>query len=518
MVVIAGDVPSYLLRPPSAPGSQPAPGRRPVPDLPAVLQARLPRRPRRAICRASWSARSISRRPDGPGPVLVDVPMDIFSADLPVDAFQQAAGRDRASDHRRRRPRRASSTRWRRAERPVLYAGGGVLSARATAELAALAEALELPVAHTLMGKGVPARGSSAAARHDRLLGHADRQREVPDGRPDPRRRHAPRRSELELVGSALHLRHSADAPDPHRRRRRGDRPQLSRPSSASSPTRSWRSRALADAARRRAAPRSRGALRAEIAARPPRLRRQLGEPVAAPISTRCVPSGSSASCARPCPRTASSSPTSAGTRTASASSSRSPCPARSSRRAVWRRWGSARRRCWASRWRSRIARSVALIGDGGFGSNPSVVATAMEAELPVVWLVMDNAGFGTIAGLTNDALRLEFGCLFESRRRAATAPTSRRWRRAYGADGVFIRVGRRARAGAARGARLGPADGDPGADGERADADARALEHQRHLPERQLAAGGHDRQRRRRSAARTCAGFRSWRSSPSGR
>src|SRR6266508_1788757 len=40
------------------------------------------------------------------------------------------------------------------AERPVLYAGGGVLSARATNELAALAEALEVPVAHSLMGKG----------------------------------------------------------------------------------------------------------------------------------------------------------------------------------------------------------------------------------------------------------------------------------------------------------------------------------------------------------------------------
>src|SRR4029077_7736584 len=40
------------------------------------------------------------------------------------------------------------------ADRPVLYAGGGVLSARATADLAALAEALDVPVAHTLMGKG----------------------------------------------------------------------------------------------------------------------------------------------------------------------------------------------------------------------------------------------------------------------------------------------------------------------------------------------------------------------------
>ena len=39
--------PVLLLRPSSAPGIQPAPGRRPVADLPAVLQARLPRRSRR---------------------------------------------------------------------------------------------------------------------------------------------------------------------------------------------------------------------------------------------------------------------------------------------------------------------------------------------------------------------------------------------------------------------------------------------------------------------------------------
>ena len=80
-----------------------------------------------------------------PGPVLVDVPMDIFSADLPVDAFNKVPAEIARPTDRRRRRRRGSSTRSRRAERPVLYAGGGVLSARATAELAALAEALELP-------------------------------------------------------------------------------------------------------------------------------------------------------------------------------------------------------------------------------------------------------------------------------------------------------------------------------------------------------------------------------------
>ena len=57
---------------------------------------------------------------------------------------------------------------------------------------------------------------------------------------------------------------------------------------------------------------------------------------------------------------------------------------------------------------------AVALVGDGGFSANPSVIATAMEADLPVVWLVMDNAGFGTIAGLESAHYGWSFGCMFE--------------------------------------------------------------------------------------------------------
>src|SRR5437867_1725094 len=88
-----------------------------------------------------------------PVPVLVDVPMDVFSADLPVDAFQQVPApiaRPALDPATTKYIVQALSE----AERPVLYAGGGVLSAQATAELAALADALEVPVAHTLMGKG----------------------------------------------------------------------------------------------------------------------------------------------------------------------------------------------------------------------------------------------------------------------------------------------------------------------------------------------------------------------------
>ena len=103
-----------------------------------------------------------------------------------------------------------------------------------------------------------------------------------------------------------------------------------------------------------------------------------------------------------------------------------------------------------------------------------------------MVWLVMDNAAFGTIAGLTNMHYGWEFGCLFEAdgaRYRTDFAQIAK----GYGADGVFIHVGRRARPGADRGAGVGPPDGHPGADGERADADARALGHQLRLPEGQL-------------------------------
>src|SRR5262249_37257967 len=88
-----------------------------------------------------------------PGPVLVDIPMDFFSADLSVDAFDKVPpeiakqGLDPAVAAR-------IVDALANAKRPVLYAGGGVLSARATSELTALAEALDVPVAHTLMGKG----------------------------------------------------------------------------------------------------------------------------------------------------------------------------------------------------------------------------------------------------------------------------------------------------------------------------------------------------------------------------
>lgn len=55
----------------------------------------------------------------------------------------------------------------------------------------------------------------------------------------------------------------------------------------------------------------------------------------------------------------------------------------------------------------------ITLIGDGGFGTNPSVLATAKEYNIPVVWVVMNNYAFGTIAGLEGAHYEHNFGTVF---------------------------------------------------------------------------------------------------------
>lgn len=81
---------------------------------------------------------------------------------------------------------------------------------------------------------------------------------------------------------------------------------------------------------------------------------------------------------------------------------------------------------------------AVALVGDGAFGSNPSVVATAVEMGIAPLWVVMNNAAFGTIAGLQRKHYGSGYGCEFEADGRAYT-PDFAAMARACGADGVAI-------------------------------------------------------------------------------
>ncbi|MBK6601345.1 MAG: thiamine pyrophosphate-binding protein [Betaproteobacteria bacterium] len=91
-----------------------------------------------------------------PGPVLVDVPMDIFSKKIDGALFDRQLANNRALA----KPSLDEPTAEKivkqllAAKRPLLYVGGGILLADAATELREFAEQLSLPVAHTLMGKG----------------------------------------------------------------------------------------------------------------------------------------------------------------------------------------------------------------------------------------------------------------------------------------------------------------------------------------------------------------------------
>ena len=92
-----------------------------------------------------------------PGPIVIDIPKDVQQATFqPV--FPAAvefrnpyvAGDHRASDEALRKVLGYVSE----AKRPVIYAGGGIVSADAHLELRAFAERTNIPVATTLMGVG----------------------------------------------------------------------------------------------------------------------------------------------------------------------------------------------------------------------------------------------------------------------------------------------------------------------------------------------------------------------------
>jgi acetolactate synthase-1/2/3 large subunit len=80
----------------------------------------------------------------------------------------------------------------------------------------------------------------------------------------------------------------------------------------------------------------------------------------------------------------------------------------------------------------------VALVGDGAFSSNMSVVATAVEMGAPVVWVVMNNRAFGTIAGLERKHYGSGYGCEFEVNGEPYS-PDYAAIARACGADGLSV-------------------------------------------------------------------------------
>ena len=84
----------------------------------------------------------------------------------------------------------------------------------------------------------------------------------------------------------------------------------------------------------------------------------------------------------------------------------------------------------------------LSLVGDGGFGQNPSALATAVEQGLAIIWLVMNNNAYGTIAGLQKAAYGLTHGTLFPAETTGwdAQKPNYAEIARAYGCEGERLR------------------------------------------------------------------------------
>lgn len=435
MVVIAGDIPSYYY------------GRHPHQEV-NLHQDADQFQIYRPFCKRVYRVDNVRDLPriverafhlaqsGRPGPVLIDVPMDIFSADLEIDAFATTppeiakSGLDPATAARIVDALATS-------RRPVLYAGGGVLSGRATKELQELAEALQVAVAHTLMGKGcLPHEhplllgqsgfwgtpiANEKCRTADLIVAVGTRLAEANSSSWDPRFTFSipPTRlihidADLSEIGRnyQTELGVCADAKlalaalaDEARGKRHAERGPLKeeiargRKEFASNWADQWNSsqfplrpeRILSEL--RRAAPAD-----AFIVTDVGWNKNGVGQqfPIDVP-GAFITPSGL-------------------------ATMGFGPAAVLGVKVAQPKR------------------HAIALIGDGGFSANPSVVATAMEANLPVIWVVMDNSAFGTIAGLEQMHYGIDFGCVFECNGKpyhvdyAAMA-------RSFGADGYMVTV-----------------------------------------------------------------------------
>ena len=166
MVVIAGDIPSYYY------------GKHPHQEVNMHGDA-TQYKMLEPVCKRCWRLDDVEALPEildkafrlaesgRPGPVLIDVPMDMFSREMEEDLW----ARTYKDSHFTMKPAldpaaaKAIAEKLVNAKNPVIHAGGGIILAKASDELAALAEFLDIPVSRTLMGHGC------LSDRHPLLVG-----------------------------------------------------------------------------------------------------------------------------------------------------------------------------------------------------------------------------------------------------------------------------------------------------------------------------------------------------------
>ena len=380
-----------------------------------------------------------------PGPVLVNVPMDIFSQRIPADSFERVAQNTRAL----KKPSLDDDTAREivgtlaKAEAPVAYVGGGILLSRASEELRRFVEHMDLPVAHSLMGKGAlrddhPLMmgmsgfwGTSLVNRTclkaDYILALGTRFKEadcsswysgytfnIGDGNNGAKVIHID--IEPQEIGRnyPTEIGAVADA--------RSALKVLNRVAREMHPDGLEHAGTRAEIAEFRAAFREENRDMAESPAFPMMPERILADtrralPPDAIITTDVGWNKNGVS-----QQFDILTPGSILTPGGFATMGFGPPAAIGAKLAA----------------PDRVV--ISLVGDGGFGQNPSMLATAVELDLAIVWLVMNNNAFGTIAGLQKAHYGLTYGTTFPGSLEAtANGPGYADIARAYGAEGVRI-------------------------------------------------------------------------------
>lgn len=434
LVVIAGDVPSYYF------------GHNPHQEVNLHLDGDQFEIYRPFVKRA-WRVASADELPDTvyqayrlatsgrPGPVLIDVPMDLFSREVAdsvhIPALPIAPSNPTISDQQARE----IATWLNEAERPLIHVGGGVILSRASRALEEFVDLMGIPVSHTLMGKGAFDDGhplnlgmtgfwarpstNEYTRSADRILAIGTRFAEADSSSWDPRFTFAIPPSELIHIDldpvelgrnfpvKAAYIADAAAALDQlvlaaksltgrtradlqkHFAMKTDEFHARVKPAQTSSDCPMRPERILADI--RNVCPASTLFI-TDVGWNKNGIGQQF--PITVP-GTFLTPGGLATMGFGPAA-------------------------------AIGTAFG-----------RPDVA-SVAIIGDGAMGSQLSVIATAVEQDLPIVWVVMNNSAFGTIAGLEHQHYQTTYGTEF-LKNGEPYSPDFAAIARAFGAEGVRI-------------------------------------------------------------------------------
>jgi acetolactate synthase-1/2/3 large subunit len=374
-----------------------------------------------------------------PGPVLVDVPMDIFSKEIDVALWQRALANTKAL-HKPALGDEAAATMIQAllgAKQPVLYVGGGILLAAAATEMRELAEHLSLPVAHTLMGKG------ALPDDHPLILGmtgfwgtqyindktlHADWILAL-----------GTRFSEADC--SSWEGQYTFNMPPTQLIHIDIDPAEIGRnyPVAIGAVADLKEALKVLNRVARKLAPKGvqRPKLLAEMAANRKTFvagNKQAMESDAWPMRPERI----LADLRTVMPRDALLCTDVGWNKNGMAQQYPIYTPG-----SVFTPGGFATMGFGSpAALGAKVARPdkvvVALIGDGGFGQNPAALATAFEEDIAVIWVIMNNCAFGTIAGLEQAHYGTTFGTVFEKDGKP-WSPDYAAIARAYGVDGIKV-------------------------------------------------------------------------------